>query len=215
MQILAPTPSSHVLRCAVFLVLAAMACHHAQAFTPVRGNFEQSGRVTMMRGRGERGTNPRNTRAPSVITEEQQDKQRARPVMSARDKSKDENAAGPSKSRGSNTQNEKRLEKLAQRDHDSAALDNASAAKTPQRSPPALPPQTGAASQRQGRHTRKEYVRQLCTGRYCRPGPEGKRESQQVVQPTAAEVLERKGTLDVEAFANAISADIARIASTD
>jgi len=187
------TPVSTALRCGVCLVLA-VACHHAQAFTPVHDNaglrFKQSGRDTI-RGIGERG---KSTRTPSVIHPEEHQEKRAR-LTRLQDKD-----TGHSQSSGRNA------EKRTQRDHDSvAALGDASAVKTRE---------TARAPQREERKTRKDHVRRQCTGRYCRREWDVPRDSQQDLQPSAAEVLQRQGALDVEAFASAISADIARIVST-
>jgi len=67
------------------------------------------------------------------------------------------------------------------------------------------------AHSRKGQQRRKDFVRPACTGRYCRKHW-ALAEGQEPAPPSAADVLEKDGPLDVEAYARATEADIARIA---
>jgi len=67
------------------------------------------------------------------------------------------------------------------------------------------------AHSRKGQQRRKDVVRPPCTGRYCRKHW-ALAQGQEPAPLSAAHVLGKDGPLDVEAYARAIEADIARIA---
>ena len=61
------------------------------------------------------------------------------------------------------------------------------------------------------RASRRDFVRRTCTGRYCRKHWLKSGKSKEPATPSSADVLQQDGPLDVEAYARAIQADMARI----